>query len=74
MAETVDRQACADDTAYLRLWKPAQAARFLAISSRKLWSMTNAGDIPCVRFGRAVRYDPADLRQWIDDLKASNRG
>ncbi|NQU22272.1 MAG: helix-turn-helix domain-containing protein [Candidatus Nealsonbacteria bacterium] len=51
------------------LWKPDQAARALAISSRKLWAMTNAGEIPCVRLGRAVRYDPADLLEWIEEQK-----
>ena len=28
--------------------------------------MTNCSEIPCVRFGKSVRYDPADLRAWID--------
>ena len=53
----------------LTLIRPADAAEALAISSRKLWAMTNAGEIPCVRFGRAVRYDPEDLREIIEDLK-----
>ena len=51
------------------LLRPADAARVLAISTRKLWAMTNAGEIPCVRFGRAVRYDPEDLREMIEDRK-----
>ena len=53
----------------LALIRPADAAHALAISTRKLWAMTNAGEIPCVRFGRAVRYDPEDLREIIEDLK-----
>jgi len=53
------------------LWKPVDAARCLCISPRKLWAMTNAGEIPCVRLGRAVRYDPEDLRRWIEDQKAN---
>ena len=28
--------------------------------------MTNAGKIPCVRLGRAVRYSPDDLKEWIE--------
>ena len=28
--------------------------------------MTNAGEIPCVRLGRSVRYSMADLQQWIE--------
>jgi excisionase family DNA binding protein len=43
-----------------------QAAETLAISERKLWSLTNIGAIPCVRIGRAVRYSIVDLNTWID--------
>ena len=55
------------------LFKPSDAAEALSISPRKLWAMTNSGDIPCVRFGRSVRYDPADLRMWIDSQKGGRR-
>jgi hypothetical protein len=40
------------------LVKPSDAAEALSISPRKLWAMTNSGEIPCLRLGRAVRYDP----------------
>ncbi len=46
-----------------------EAAEALSISQRTLWGLTQRGDIPCVRIGRAVRYDPADLRTWIDAQK-----
>jgi len=52
------------------LLTPQQAADALAISPRKLWSMTAGGEIPCVRIGRLVRYDLADLREWIDGQKS----
>ena len=42
-----------------------EAATLLAIGSRKLWELTNCGEIPHVRIGRAIRYDVADLEQWI---------
>jgi hypothetical protein len=51
------------------LLKPVEAAKALAISPRKLWSLTAGGQIPCVRIGKCVRYDPADLRAWIDAQK-----
>lgn len=53
------------------LLKPAEAAECLTISPRKLWSMTNAGEIPCIRMGKAVRYDLADLRDWIEQNKVN---
>lgn len=52
------------------LLKGPQAAKALAISERKLWSLTRRGEIPCVRIYRSVRYDPADLRAWIAQKKA----
>ena len=51
------------------LLKPREAARALAISPRKLWSLTACGDVKCVRIDRAVRYDPSDLRAWIESKK-----
>lgn len=49
------------------------AAQALSLSPRKLWSLTAGGEIPCVRIGRAVRYDLADLREWIDSKKHQGR-
>lgn len=52
------------------LLKPDEAAAALAVSPRCLWGLTKAGDLPAVRIGRAVRYDLADLRAWIDARKS----
>ncbi len=46
-----------------------QASQALSVSPRTLWTLTANGEIPSVRFGRSVRYDPADLRRWIDSKK-----
>ena len=44
----------------------SEAAALLTISPRKLWSMTNAGQVPCIRMGRTVRYCPTALREWVE--------
>ena len=49
-----------------------QAAECLALSPRKLWSLTAGGDVPCVRIGRALRYSRDDLRGWIESQKGRN--
>lgn len=36
---------------------------------KTLWSLTQNGQIPAVRIGRAVRYDPRDLAEWIEKSK-----
>ena len=46
-----------------------EAATALTISERFLYTMTQRGDIRAVRLGRAVRYDPKDLRAWIEKAK-----
>ena len=54
----------------LLLNSPA-AARFLAIGQRTLWGLTSPrGPLPCVRIGRAVRFDVRDLTAFADEKKA----
>jgi predicted DNA-binding transcriptional regulator AlpA len=49
------------------LLRPRQAAKLLNISERSLWALSNAGQVPCVRIGRSVRYDPVALDKWISE-------
>jgi excisionase family DNA binding protein len=44
---------------------PRQAARALNVCEKTLYNLTRAGEIPVLRVGRLVRYDPEDLRRWI---------
>jgi excisionase family DNA binding protein len=46
-----------------------QTAKILNICDRKLWELTNSKQIPHVRFGKAIRYDPHDLQAWLDEKK-----
>ena len=46
------------------------AATMLGISGRMLWNLSAPrGPIPCVRLGRAVRYDPEDLNAFVKNAK-----
>ena len=47
-----------------------EAAQFLRMSERKLWDLTDCGDIRVVRSGRYVRYDRQDLEAWLDRQKS----
>jgi excisionase family DNA binding protein len=49
------------------------AATALAISPRKLWALTASGEVPCVRIGRSVRYDAADLDAFVEASKGPRR-
>jgi excisionase family DNA binding protein len=46
-----------------------EAARMLSLSERTVWGLSKAGELPTVRIGRSVRYDPRDLQAWIERSK-----
>ena len=52
-----------------RLIKCRQAAQYLAISERKLWQLTKDQRVPAIKFDRVVRYDIADLDEFIAKAK-----
>jgi excisionase family DNA binding protein len=52
------------------LLTPRQAAAALSISERTLWQLTRDGAVRRVRIGRAVRYDPRDLQDYIDRVRS----
>jgi excisionase family DNA binding protein len=47
-----------------------EVAEQLDISIRFVAKLVALGDIPCVKIGKAVRFNPAIIKQWID--KKSN--
>ncbi len=52
-----------------RLKPPKWAAKYLAISERKLWQLTKDQRIPAIKFDRIVRYDLNDLDEFISRAK-----
>ena len=49
-----------------KLLTARDAAKALAVCEKTLWALTDRGEIPVVRIGRSVRYDPQDLSRWIE--------
>lgn len=45
--------------------RPREAARVLGISERLLWSLTNRGEIPHLKLGRATLYPVDQLQEWL---------
>lgn len=52
-----------------KLLNTKEAARYLAVSKRKVQYLTAAGQLPVVRIGRAARIDPSDLEMFIQRAK-----
>lgn len=44
-----------------------QAAEALAISERKLWSLTKCGKLPHIKIGTKTLYPVETLQQWIHE-------
>lgn len=55
------------------LLSPAQASKVIAVSPRKLWSMTAGGEIPHLKIGRLVRYSCGDLERWVLEQRRHGR-
>ncbi len=53
------------------LLTPREAARALSVCEKTLFTLSKRGEIPAVRIGRSVRYDPTDLARWIDSRKTA---
>lgn len=52
-----------------RLRTVREAAAWLGVSTRTLYTLTSTGAVRSVRLGRSVRYDPADLRAAAEAAK-----
>jgi hypothetical protein len=51
-----------------KLWNYREAAEFLRISAAQLGHMTREGQVPCVRFGRCVRFVPGVLAEHVRQM------
>lgn len=49
------------------LWNVKQAAAFLNVSTRTVWRMKKAGEIPFTMVRSSVRFDPDALREYKEE-------
>ena len=47
-----------------RLLSQREAAQFLGVSTRYLWTLRTTGKLPYIRVGNRVKYRIEDLRRW----------
>jgi predicted DNA-binding transcriptional regulator AlpA len=55
-----------------RLLDTKEAAEFLQVSERHLWTISETGLIPRIKMGRCVRYKMDDLVRYIDGLRSES--
>lgn len=47
------------------LLRPEEVAEILRLSRRTVIRMARDGEIPCIRIGRLVRFERADVERWL---------
>jgi excisionase family DNA binding protein len=55
-----------------RLLDLIEAAQFMNMSPSWLWQKAKKGEVKSLKCGRARRFDPADLRAFIEKLKGES--
>jgi excisionase family DNA binding protein len=51
------------------------AATLLAVTTRQLTRLVRNSELPCVRLpGGETRFDPDDLREWVESHKRPANG
>ncbi len=53
------------------LWKVADVAGFLSVSTSWVYKEAEAGRLPCVRLGANLRFQPTAIRQYLERLGTS---
>jgi len=56
-----------------QLLTSGEAAKWLRISERTLWTITKSGALPSIRIGRSVRYALVDLEHYLERHRTGGR-
>lgn len=55
------------------LMEPWDVADVLNVSRKTVYKLANSGGLPSVKFGGALRFDPADVDAFIEANKAGSK-
>ena len=55
-----------------RLWDAKDVARYVNASVSWVYKVAEAGLLPCLRIGSMLRFDPAVVRAFVRDPRATN--
>ena len=58
------------DAKPVRLLKPSETARFLAVSQRTLSRLTARGELPDIRIGGSQRFDMNDILAYVSKQRS----
>lgn len=55
--------------AHESLWNVRRTAGFLGLHEKTVYDMVARGELPVVRVGRLLRFDPRDMTRWVSARK-----
>lgn len=53
-------------TAPEKLLRAPEVGAIIGASKLRVYELARSGHLPCVRFGRQVRFSPSKLAEWIE--------
>jgi len=56
----------------MKLYTYKELSKELSLSVRYLQKCVKEDNLPCVRFGRAVRFDPIKILEWVNNRNQNN--
>ena len=72
MKPASDRVGAAHKPGNRILLRPTEVAESLGLGRSTVFALLATGELPCVRFGRAVRIPVQELEDWIKRHTESN--
>jgi len=64
MSLTMNRRALPPDE---MLWTAREVATFLRASISWVYKAAERGELPCIRIGAMLRFDPSAIRTWLGE-------
>ena len=55
------------------LWNAIEVAKYLSVSRSWVYQRSNSGELPCIRFMGHVRFDPVEIRNFIEKGRSGDR-
>lgn len=52
----------------------SETARLLQLSPRTVWQWAKDGKLPCIRFGRVLRFPRRELEEWLSKAVEGKAG
>ena len=68
---TIDKSP---DTSLTRLWTAEELADVTGLPKSRIYELSRTGEMPHSRFGRALRYDPRHVAEWLASGGTAARG